>query len=64
MSNTKRFVGMMTAQPHNRFVFSVVVVKFAANGNQALSLSVKSQLNVNSSGPKRFVSERKIFQDI
>ena len=29
-----------------------------------LSLSMKSQLNVNSSGPKRFNSKRKIFQDI
>ena len=29
-----------------------------------LSLSMNSQLNVNSSGPKRFDSERKIFQDI
>ena len=29
-----------------------------------LSLSMKSQLNVNSSGRKRFDSERKIFQDI
>ena len=29
-----------------------------------LSLSMKSQLNVNSSGPKRFDSKRKIFQDI
>ena len=27
----------MTAQPHN-FVFSVVVVKFAVNGNQAQKL--------------------------
>ena len=29
-----------------------------------LSLSMKSQLNVNSSGPKRFDSKRKIFQVI
>ena len=29
-----------------------------------LSLSVKSQLNVNSSSPERFDSKRKIFQDI
>ena len=29
-----------------------------------LSLSMKSQLNVNSSGPKRFDYKRKIFQDI
>ena len=29
-----------------------------------LSLSMKFQLNVNSSGPKRLDSERKIFQDI
>ena len=27
----------MTAQAHNRFAFCVVVVEFAANGNQALS---------------------------
>ena len=26
----------MTAQPNNRFVFCVVVVKFAVSGNQAL----------------------------
>ena len=26
----------MTAQPHNLFVFCVVVVEFAVNGNQAL----------------------------
>ena len=29
-----------------------------------LSLSMKFQLNVNSSGPKRFDSKRRIFQDI
>ena len=28
-----------------------------------LSLSMKSQLNVNSSSPKRFDSERKILED-
>ena len=28
----------MTAQPHNHFVFCVVVVKFTVNGNQALVL--------------------------
>ena len=33
---TKRLVGRMTDQLHNRFVFCVVVVEFAANGNQAL----------------------------
>ena len=33
---TKRLAGRMTAQPHNRFVFCVVVVAFALNGNQAL----------------------------
>ena len=32
---TKRLVGRMTAQAHNRF-FCVVVVEFAVNGNQAL----------------------------
>ena len=32
---TKRLVGRMIAQPHNRFVFCVVVVDFAVNGNQA-----------------------------
>ena len=32
---TKRLVGRMTAQAHNRFVFCVVVVEFAVNGNQA-----------------------------
>ena len=26
----------MTAQPHNRFVFCVVVAEFAVNGNQTL----------------------------
>ena len=30
---TKRLVGRMTAQPHNRFVFCVVVVTFAVSGN-------------------------------
>ena len=29
-------MGRMTDQPHNRFVFCVVVVEFAVNGNQAL----------------------------
>ena len=33
---TKRLMGRMTAQSHNRFVFCVVVVEFAVNGNQAL----------------------------
>ena len=33
---TKRLVGRMTAEAHNRFVFCVVVVEFAVNGNQAL----------------------------
>ena len=37
-AKTKRLVGRMTAQPNNRFVFCVVVVKFAVNGNQALHL--------------------------
>ena len=32
---TKRLAGRMTAQPHHRFVFCVVVVEFAVNGNQA-----------------------------
>ena len=31
----ERLVGKMTARPHNRFVFCVVVVEFAVNGNQA-----------------------------
>ena len=35
---TKRLVERMTAQPNNCFVFCVVVVEFAVNGNQALSL--------------------------
>ena len=35
-TKTKRLVGEMIAQLHNRFVFCVVVVKFAVNGNQAL----------------------------
>ena len=30
---TKPLVGRMTAQPSNRFVFCVVVVEFAVNGN-------------------------------
>ena len=34
-TTTKRLVGRMTALRNNRFVFSVVVVKFAVNGNQA-----------------------------
>ena len=32
---TKRLVWRMTAQPHNCFVFCVVVLEFAVNGNQA-----------------------------
>ena len=32
---TKRLLRRMTAQAHNRFVFSVVVVEFTVNGNQA-----------------------------
>ena len=32
---TKRLAGRRTAQPHHRFVFCVVVVEFAVNGNQA-----------------------------
>ena len=36
-AKTKQLVSRMTAQPHNRFVFHVVVVEFAVNGNQALS---------------------------
>ena len=35
-ANTKRLVGRMASQPNNRFVFCVVVVEFAVNGNQAL----------------------------
>ena len=34
-AKTKRLVGRMTAHPHNRFVFCVVVVELAVNGNQA-----------------------------
>ena len=34
---TKRLVGRMTGQLHNRFVFCVVVVEFAANENQVLT---------------------------
>ena len=34
-TETKRVVGRMIAQAHNRFVFCVVVVEFAVNGNQA-----------------------------
>ena len=37
---TKGLVGRMTAQPHNRFAFCIVVVKFAVNGNQALHLQM------------------------
>ena len=33
---TKQLAGRMTAQPPNRFVFSVVVVEFAVNGNRGL----------------------------
>ena len=35
LAKPKRLVGRMIAQPHNHFVFFVVVVKFAVNGNQA-----------------------------
>ena len=41
-AKTKRLVGRMTAQPLNRFVFCVVVVEFAVNGNQALWVILKS----------------------
>ena len=34
---TKLLAGRMTAQAYNRFVFCVVVVEFAVNGNQALA---------------------------
>ena len=41
----------MTAQAHNRFVFCVVVVEFAVNGNQALLTHADptfvSKLNIN-----------------
>ena len=37
----------MTAQPHNRFVFCVVVVEFAVNGNQALLKAVENIPNNN-----------------
>ena len=43
---TKRLMGRMTAQSHNCFVFYVVVVKFAVNGNQAQSLCFDSKLVV------------------
>ena len=33
----------MTAQPHNRFVFCVVVVEFAVNGNQALETHIEGK---------------------
>ena len=33
---TKRLVEMITAQAHNRFVFCVLIVEFAVNGNQTL----------------------------
>ena len=33
---TKQLVWRMAAQSHNRFVFCVVIVEFAVNGNQAL----------------------------
>ena len=32
----------MIAQAHNRFVFSVVVVEFAVNGNQVLKWVLES----------------------
>ena len=35
-AETKQLVERMTAQPHNGFVFCVVVAEFAINGNQAL----------------------------
>ena len=39
-------MGRITAQPLNRFDFCVVVVEFAVNGNQALSLCFDSKLVV------------------
>ena len=41
----------MTAQPHDRFVFCVVVVEFAVNGNQAIE--IKSLFS--SKGDKRII---------
>ena len=32
----------MTAQPHNRFVFCVVVVESAVHGNEALELHLET----------------------
>ena len=37
-AKTKRLVGWMTAQAHNRVVFGVVVIQFAVNGNHALRI--------------------------
>ena len=39
-TKTKRLMGRVTAQPYNRFVYCVVVVEFAVNGNQALSENI------------------------
>ena len=38
-------VGVMSAQPRNHFVFCVVVVEFAVNGNQALKGSLPPIVN-------------------
>ena len=42
----------MTAQPPNRFVFCVVVVEFAVNGNQALGERTYNSDNKNIYHPK------------
>ena len=49
----KRLMSRMTAQLHNRFVFCVVVVEFAVNGNQALICKENCSLkSVNGNGYK------------
>ena len=39
-------MGGMTAQPHNRFVFCVVVVEFAVNGNQASLFALQRKRHI------------------
>ena len=43
-AKTKRLMWKMTAQPHIRFVFCVVVAEFAVNGNHAQAWAGRTEL--------------------
>ena len=48
----------MTAQRHNGFVFCVVVVKFAVNGNEALPYALQGvMINVSKTGNTKSLSK-------